>query len=249
MSKLSDSLGLQIARMVERGVDRFDPVRFSYIQSLVKRSSGKKESISRLIERKAHQALDEYLIRFEKSRRETADIVARTATEYPDSGDEIHRCFEQCQFKAVQRMAERLDRSRPQTPLATLTKRLMSPCADNDKNPLTFDDQLRKQEDEIAQSVGNLLTDQWANQNTGNPELRSFHLFKKTWSKIHADNLLAQAVQDRPENPGPLNGQMLATRSLSAMRNLSPSYLDRFVSYFESLLWLEAAGCRHAKDS
>jgi hypothetical protein len=34
---------------------------------------------------------------------------------------------------------------------------------------------------------------------------------------------------------------MLATRSLSAMRRLSPEYLSRFVSYIDTLLWLQCA--------
>lgn len=242
MNEIGDSLGSQIARLVKRGAHRFDPVRFSYIQSLARRSRGKKEAVARIIERKAIDAIHEYLLRFEKARREAEGIVARVSIEYPESRDEIRGFFGSCQFKEVRRLAERLDMGRPQTVLAKLTERLTTPPPGKDESQLTFDDRLKKQEDEIGQSIGNPLIGERPVRNTYKTELRSFHLFKKTWSKIYADNLVTQAIKDRPEDPGPLNGQMLATLSLSAMRNLSPSYLDRFVSHFESLLWLEEAG-------
>jgi hypothetical protein len=69
-----------------------------------------------------------------------------------------------------------------------------------------------------------------------------FHLFRKTWSKLYSDRLVARAMKERPENAGPLNSEMLATRSLFIMRQLSPSYLNRFVSYIDTLLWLERTG-------
>jgi hypothetical protein len=59
---------------------------------------------------------------------------------------------------------------------------------------------------------------------------------------LHSNRLVTRAIQDRPENPGPLNGQMLATRSLTELRRLSPEYLYRFVSYIDTMLWLQQAG-------
>jgi hypothetical protein len=56
--------------------------------------------------------------------------------------------------------------------------------------------------------------------------------------ELHSNRVVTRAIQDRPDNPGPLNAQMLATRLLMALRRLSPVYLSRFISYIDTLLWL-----------
>jgi len=53
--------------------------------------------------------------------------------------------------------------------------------------------------------------------------------------------LETRAVEEILEDSGPLNSQRLAVRSLAAMRDLSPHYLSRFVTYMETLFWLEQA--------
>jgi hypothetical protein len=65
------------------------------------------------------------------------------------------------------------------------------------------------------------------------------HFFKRTWSRLSADQRLAQSRASLPENAGPLNSQHLVHRSLLLMRELSPEYLERFVGYIDALQWLE----------
>ena len=59
--------------------------------------------------------------------------------------------------------------------------------------------------------------------------------------KLNADKVVTQALEEVPAEAGPLNPQRLATRSLATMRDLSPHYLSRFVSYVDTLFWLEQA--------
>lgn len=73
------------------------------------------------------------------------------------------------------------------------------------------------------------------------PELKSVRYFRNTWSKLSVDRQVAQAIEQAPENAGPLNSQRLVLRSLALMREVSPDYLNRFVSYVDSLLWLDLA--------
>ena len=47
------------------------------------------------------------------------------------------------------------------------------------------------------------------------------------------------AIQHGPDSPGPLNPQMLALKSLMAMRDLSPQYLNRYVNYLDALFWID----------
>jgi len=65
------------------------------------------------------------------------------------------------------------------------------------------------------------------------------HFFKRTWSRLSADQRLAQSRASLPENAGPLNSQHLVHRSLVLMRELSPEYLEHFVGYIDALQWLE----------
>jgi len=65
--------------------------------------------------------------------------------------------------------------------------------------------------------------------------------FKRTWSRLSADQRLAQSRASLPDNAGPLNSQHLVHRSLVLMRELSPEYLEHFVGYIDALQWLEQA--------
>jgi Protein of unknown function (DUF2894) len=75
-------------------------------------------------------------------------------------------------------------------------------------------------------------------------ELRSAQAFRDTWSRICAEDEVTQAVEQGPENAGPLNSHRLVLRTLGLMRDLSPDYLRRFLSHADTLLWLEQAHSR-----
>jgi len=62
--------------------------------------------------------------------------------------------------------------------------------------------------------------------------------FKRIWSRLSADQRLAQSRAALPENAGPLNSQHLVHRALVLMRELSPEYLEHFVGYIDALQWM-----------
>jgi hypothetical protein len=70
-------------------------------------------------------------------------------------------------------------------------------------------------------------------------ELKAVRLFKSTWSRLSADRRLTQSLAKVPENAGPLNSHHLVHRALVLMHELSPEYLNRFMSHVDALLWLE----------
>lgn len=72
-------------------------------------------------------------------------------------------------------------------------------------------------------------------------ELKSIRYFRNTWSKLSVDQQVAQAIDQAPENAGPLNSQFLVLQSLTAMRDISPDYLNRYMSYVDTLLCLDQA--------
>lgn len=70
---------------------------------------------------------------------------------------------------------------------------------------------------------------------------KTLDYFRSTWSRLSADRRLSQSQALVPENAGPLNSHRLVHRSLTVMRELSPEYLHRFMSYVDTLLWVDQA--------
>jgi len=75
-------------------------------------------------------------------------------------------------------------------------------------------------------------------------ELASLRRFRASWSRIAAEEQVAQAITRTPDNAGPLNSHALVLRSLALMRELSPDYLQRFLAQLDTLMWLEDVGQR-----
>jgi hypothetical protein len=71
------------------------------------------------------------------------------------------------------------------------------------------------------------------------PELPALDYFREVWSKVRTEKQLRQSLAQVPGNAGPLNSSSLVHRSLSLMRELSPGYLKQFLSYVDTLSWLE----------
>ena len=72
-------------------------------------------------------------------------------------------------------------------------------------------------------------------------ELKTTRYFRNTWSKLSVDKQVTQALEQAPQNAGPMNSHRLVLRSLALMREISPDYLNRFTSYVDTLLCLEQA--------
>jgi hypothetical protein len=66
--------------------------------------------------------------------------------------------------------------------------------------------------------------------------------FRQQLGKISVQKQVTQAIAQAPQNAGPINSHMLVLRSLGLMRDLSPDYLNRFMSYVDTLLILEDSG-------
>jgi hypothetical protein len=98
---------------------------------------------------------------------------------------------------------------------------------------------LRDLVDTLEQHSHGTLTGSVQGQAAMRPELKSIRHFRNTWSKLSVDKQLSQALGQAPKNAGPINSHMLVLRSLALMRDLSPDYLHRFMSYADTLLCLD----------
>lgn len=65
--------------------------------------------------------------------------------------------------------------------------------------------------------------------------------FRQQLSKISVQKQVTQAIAQAPVNAGPINSHMLVLRALGLMRDLSPDYLNRFMTHLDTLLCLEDA--------
>lgn len=71
------------------------------------------------------------------------------------------------------------------------------------------------------------------------PELKALRDFRRSWSRLQAEQWLDQSVASAPDNAGPLNSHGLAVRTLQRLNALSPAYLERLLVLADALRWLE----------
>ena len=70
-------------------------------------------------------------------------------------------------------------------------------------------------------------------------EQNSVTYFRDNWSRLKTNKKVAKAIDQAPKNAGPINSHGLVLKSLALMRDVSPDYLNRFVSHVETLLILD----------
>ena len=72
-------------------------------------------------------------------------------------------------------------------------------------------------------------------------ELKSVTQYRKTWSRLSADQQITEALAQVPENAGPFNPHLLAMRALQRLHEISPEALAHWLGYLDALMWLEQA--------
>lgn len=203
-----------IASLREAGADRFDPVRLFYIEVLARRAIAHQGSAKRMLDAKLAQALAAFKERFDLARCDAHETVNRSVTQYPHAANDLQRLFAAGDFKGLRRFIATLKASEQSASLAALVRQLEQHSPEN--------------------------ADAHLEENSGpRPELKTIRNFRSTWSKLSADNQVAQALKQAPKNAGPINSHMLVLRSLALMRDISPDYLNQFMSYANTLLCLD----------
>ena len=199
-----------VAALEDSGAARFDPVRFRYIQGMAKRSRQQDDAVASLVVEKAWEALRAYQSSFDRESAAVEALLEKLAQELPHMTEHLENLFQSCDFKAIRRLAGR--RQEPETvdSFAALIHQLQSTANDRSSEP------------------------------TNNyPELKALQHHRDALRQQHAERLVSHALKDAPEGAGPLNPQKLALRSLAIMHDISPAYLGQFVSWAETLFWLE----------
>lgn len=211
-----------IASLRAEGADRFDPVRLHYMEELVRRASTHQGSVKRLLDARLSQALAEIKERFEHAQRDARETLARSVERYPHAAGELERLFVAGDFNGLRRLIATLKVREQCASLGALVR------------------QLEQHVPEHAQEHVPVHGAARVNDHAGaHAELKTLRNFRNTWSKLSVDKQLAQALEQAPKNAGPINSHMLVLRSLALMRDISPDYLNRFMSYTDTLLCLD----------
>lgn len=211
----------QIDALRTLGAERFDPVGFRFIEALARRAAARRAEAASALDGKLGMALAEFGKRFEHAGREARDAFARGEERFPEAAAELRQHCETGDFGALHRTLARLEAHSGSGPLAQLLAYIAHHGPEGASG------------DRPAQAAG-VMTEPPG-------ELKSIKYFRSTWSKLSVDRQLALALAQAPENAGPLNPHFLALQSLKLMRELSPAYLEQFLSYIDALQWLEQA--------
>ncbi|WP_045737942.1 DUF2894 domain-containing protein [Xanthomonas sp. MUS 060] len=74
---------------------------------------------------------------------------------------------------------------------------------------------------------------------TSAPQLQTLEDARRLWDALRSRSQVRQSLQQAPTDAGPLNSGVLVHRALTLMRTLSPGYLQHFLSYVDTLSWLQ----------
>ncbi|MCG8313210.1 MAG: DUF2894 domain-containing protein [Pseudomonadales bacterium] len=251
MSEKRDADITELTQLREQQGHLFDPARFHYIAVMMEKlQQSRSEGVQAVLNEKVSLALNAYKqdLATEKATMERLfaefrhQYQGRLSAEQIDEGKQL---FAQCQFRKLNQWMKRYQRQfKTGKGIAGLPSLLSQHPSIIEKNlqQLSLDDYLREQENNLLQALGESPEN---GAYVGTPafsELKSLTLFRDSWVKLNTDKLVTQAIKEAPENAGPLNSHRLVIRSLSAIRDLSPAYMNRFVSYLDTLLWLESVG-------
>lgn len=234
-----------VAALEASGADRFRPVRFRYIKAMAERSLARNEHVAELVAKKALAALAKYQAEVSRERAAAAMLLQQVAGQQPDMAEQAQALLQAGDFAALRRLATRRQQPPPTTAaLTALIRRLdgvgAPPPADQ-AAACAVSDSLRDRQATAPGCPAFAAAGGLEAPGHAAGELRAARYFRDALQQRHADQLVSRVVREAPEDCGPLNPQKLATRSLQAMRELSPAYLSRFVSYVDTLFWLETA--------
>lgn len=208
----------QIDALRACGAQRFDPVRFRFIEGLVRRAAEQRDGVRDRLDARLAQALTEYRERADRAERDARDRLASGLSRFPEAADALRQHCDRGDFRDLQRVLARLEARRDNGLLTDL----LAGIAQRSSEGTTAD------EAATARPAAEHRV-----------ELKSLKYFRRTWSKLSVDQQLAHAFAQAPDNAGPLNSHFLVLRALELMRDISPEYLEQFIPYVDALLWLD----------
>lgn len=219
---------------------KFDPVRAAIIEALERRSASADQAIRAFLQARIEQRMKALQADFANAQATATRERDQLDQDFPAAGAAATVLLERGDFRGLRQLRRRLESGNRLRPLRELRQLFERSEHDHDpsEDAASFEELLRQQEQTavFAQAPG-------AGVGVGDGEcrgeLRAMRQFREVWAKRMLEKAVAHAMQEAPEDAGPLNAHRLVIQAVSKMQELSPSYLNRFVSYIDTLLWLE----------
>ena len=240
MPELAPELDAFIAELKQQQANNFAPARFVYIETLLIKAQTAKPSVGDALKQKVELELNNYQQDFSQALQNAEILAKQTIAKKPTSSSQVQLLLLNCQFTELKKLANRLQPIEA-SPLAQLNAYINQELDQtHNEQQTSFSDMLSKIESNAVKNYQS-PSQQQASESDKEAELKSFNNFKQFKGKYDTDKLVEKVITLRPENLGPLNSHMLLIKSLESMRDLSPQYLSRFVTYIDALLRLEDA--------
>jgi len=207
---------LTVAGRLPPGARNFDPVRVHFLETLAQRMALAPEASRPLLHSKLEQGIATFQAEFQAAQAQTQASLEALAAKQPQAADPLHSLWEAGDFKQVQRSLAAHPYDPQNSPLRALSRYLAEQSHGPAPAPAAYEAAPRT-------------------------ELRAVRQFRSTWSKLSTQKQLHSALEQAPKNAGPINSHSLVLRSLALMRDISPDYLSRFMTYADTLLCLDEA--------
>ncbi len=230
-----------LAALREAGAHHLDSGRFLFIEAMVRRACGHREAVAETLLARAQAALDEYQRRLLAARQQAAQTLDSHSDLLADAVASLQLLIAEGKLRQFQHLLVTL-RQRSQRPsLAPLLDALQQrdDSAVQGGEPTGLELLLQQQEQQALAAIVAAGSEVSMAAGDGLRELRAARYFRKAQARHNAARLLAEAVESGPQNSGPLNPELLAIRTLEALRGLSPEYVQHMVSYINTVLRLK----------
>jgi hypothetical protein len=207
-------LSKRIALLRAAGANRFDPVGQYYLESFAKRAATHQGRARFLLDEKLEKSLTAFVARFVLAQSEASGTLTETVAAYPHEADKLQRFFVASDFNGLKLCIEHVKKNSHPNPLGVLLR-------------------------QFEQHVSGTKTGSQGASAGLRTELKTVRTARNIWSKLSSIRQVTRALEQAPKNAGPINSHMLVLRSLALMRDVSPDYLNRFMSYADTLLCLD----------
>lgn len=218
-SEALPALEARLAALRAAGAQGLDPIAMHFLEALARRAAGQTESVRRVLASRIEQTADALEARLEQARTQAQDLLSAGLPQFPQAEEKLQPLALAGDVPGLKRALSALRAQARSQSLSVLTRELEQESARQALAP------------------------------GGRHELKTLRNARTTWSRLSADKQVVQALAQAPRNAGPINSHMLMLRSLELMRDISPDYLHRFISYADSLLRLEEGAPKPSEKS
>jgi hypothetical protein len=238
----AQEIGATLAALRAAGAHQLDGPRFHFIEALLRRASGYRGLVAESLLTRTQTALLEYQQQFLVARQQAAQSLDSLCGLFPDAAVSLQQLIAEGKLRQFQRLVDTLQQRSKRPSLALLPAQLQQrdDSEVHGAEATALDLLLVRQEQQALAAIIPAGSEVTMPAGDGLRELRAARYFRKSQARHNAARLLAEAVESGPQNSGPLNPELLAIRTLEALRGLSPEYVQHMVSYINTVLRLKS---------